>query len=329
MYCRDASDCPWYHGCVQQRCVLIPEGTPCDEISGSCGNADFCNDGQCKHRRVLGEEDCLAGETEGAICPEGSACYWAGPFASLAFRCFSLENNTAFCDGGVIPCQSDHYCPTYQGESGPPPLCVERGGLGDECVSEEPGSCLPGLSCEFYRCQEASAPAGTPCEPFVTGWNGSTFRDYDSTYPVRCAPGLACIIGDEGDYGECGARKLPGASCQESYECLDGFCNAVGACEGPSTGSTCGVGVSSEGVFGYSVCPIGEGCASRRCAAYLEVGDECVASKRPCPGGTTCSESAAGSYICTEIAPMASLHEPCSETPCFPSLVCVDTSAPN
>lgn len=329
-YCQTYRQCPWYEGCVNQRCVPIAEGTACT-TDDNCGMAQYCDtSNDCKNRPIL-DENCDDPEIPKGICPFGSDCYWMDSHhaGDYEYRCVDTSQNTGFCDFGVIPCRSDHYCPTDVSSTAPWPVCVKRGELGESCINEEPGSCMPGLSCNFYHCQPAEAPIGTPCSGYVAGWNSRFFREFDSSFPPVCARGLFCTgTGEFTEHGEpieeCAPLVPIGESCTEGM-CDKGYCGAGQLCMAPVEGSQCGVRQDDSGVFHRDFCPAGMACATQGlqqvCLRQLEVGDECGTSPSRCPEGTQCLlDLPANRYACTRVALP---HEDCSDAVCWGGGFCV------
>jgi hypothetical protein len=330
-YCRNYADCPWYEGCVGDRCVAIAEGTACSDVF-DCGKAQYCSEeGQCKNRPIY-ELDCGDEQDPEGICPEGKECKWYGGIihGMYEYQCVNPATNTGFCDFDIIGCASDYYCPTDVSEFGEPPYCVERAGLGEACSEEEYGSCLAGLACNGYKCQAAEAPLGSFCTPYVTHWQGVTFREFDSRFPASCVEGSYCRYTEFDDdlmmnVGECTAVEPAGSDCEFSYECDDGYCTA-GKCVAPTLDSVCGYRRNDSSAFEPTVCPGDLKCHRNVCKTPLALGDECQQSKRPCPTGSVCHQAvAAGPFTC---APAAELHEECSAAVCIDRTFCVLAPAP-
>jgi hypothetical protein len=323
-YCGFSLDCAWYERCEDQHCVAIAEGSPCN-TDVDCGNAEYCDNGTCKNMSVV-DYDCSDSRT---ICAPGSECYWVGFHGgenSESLQCIPDTGTTGYCDSGVIPCASDYYCPTDPDAYGA--TCVARGGLGEACVDEEARSCLPGLSCNFSKCQPADAPEGTSCEALVSAWTTALDRQYDVRYPRPCAEGLFCDpVAFNGRWvGVCTPQKPVGGSCGpseliegEKYQCLRGFCDNELKCAAPFLGSPCGY---------PDVCPAGTTCGRQgltkedKCVAVLRLGQTCgTAIVGICEPGTVCDAHGDTAGVCRAIVDEG---EGCSDARCGDGTVCVE-----
>jgi hypothetical protein len=332
--CSVTADCDWYERCVDEQCVPAPEDAPCtpypgtngEQASPDCGNSQYCLNSECKNRPVYApNEDCESSLT--AVCPKHTDCYWIR-FGLPEYQCRGADN-TGFCDGGIIPCAVSYYCPIDWESNGD--TCQKQAALNQVCSEYEPRSCMPGLSCNFQKCQPAEAPTGTACQAYVSSLDSisSTWREEDWRATRPCAKGLYCADTGELDQfanniGVCSKTKDAGAECAFDWECANGFCKN-GNCVAAALGTRCGC----DGFCTTGVCPASTACGGTGCEPLLNVGDICdYGTVGVCAPGTVCHRDTPGPGGHSTCHPAATLNEGCDDAICTNGTVCVHEPAP-
>ncbi|MDF3064800.1 MAG: hypothetical protein K0R38_401 [Polyangiaceae bacterium] len=327
-FCVTTANCPWHKRCDEERCEAVAEGTACNGNS-ECGNAQYCTQGACKNRALVRPgEDCQEAEAAGRTCPEGSECHsmyhpfdpdGAGGASAIDSDCFDPRTNVGFCDSGGPSCKPGYYCPAFWDFE--PVPCEQRGALGDDCRPDQALGCLPGLSCNFGKCQPAEAPEGSRCDSRISSGPSSLRRQ---RLPRNCGDGLYCQSTTAPE-GECAPTKALGAACSHWGECSDGYCkqNVEG-----EPGGTCTALAIDAPCGGNETCPVGASCLSGVCRLHAGLGEAC-SSERGCPPGSECIRRPNSADVCLRAA---AVGEDCSNAFCQSSVmgaaapICVNVS---
>lgn len=258
------------------------EGTHCRTNGGvDCDAGLRCADDFC--RRALGPGAACGPDIAG-ICPEGASCQWVSGgnrCVATGTRGADCRDEGARCDTGLacVHTRSGDHCQT----------AVAAGGACDPWGFRN--ACATGSVCAFAplgatgTCVTAGSVAGAPCLPGT----------------ARCATGLECAPGPDGENEVCRRAAAPSTRCDPlngtsvcsmDTDCVpntpltDGVCVAPGSAPGaPCRGDDprCDSGTS---------CSVIEG--EGRCQRVVAAGATCdlrYGSTR-CTGGACVADSA-------------------------------------
>jgi hypothetical protein len=214
--------------CHQGECALeVPLGAMCNS-DAQCPDSAYCST-TCQ-QRVAVNGDCTNGAqcVAGALCngttcdalgQDGDACpcdtgFWCGTDE----QCHDLLAEGESCAAINSVCEPQLVCvPSGVGASGPTGMeCQPRGGAGDFCNPQYPGTCQAPFFCDpsTFTCLAPSAENG-PCNLVVP---------LDS-----CQEGLYCYCGADcapahQAVATCESRLADNDDCSRHEACLSGSC---------------------------------------------------------------------------------------------------------
>lgn len=192
-----------------------------------CDTGLRCSLNLCRTALAVGAPCSPSGS---GVCAEGSVCQWRDG-ANTCLRSGSLG---ADCRDDAPPCDTGLACVnTRHGASCR--TAVTRGGYCDPWGFRN--ACAPDSVCAFVSPAVCVAPgsiAGAPCGPS----------------PTRCAAGLECALGPDGEAELCVSPVAPGGACDPSglttrcttnTDCAAGATLAMGTCVAPgrAAGAPC------------------------------------------------------------------------------------------
>jgi hypothetical protein len=217
MDCNDADDCVEGWQCSVRDAsscgtCIKPTADNC-EVTYDCPGGERCFDGTCGPATAIGSacgssNECLSNRCDG-VCVEDPA---AGSICATTLDCAAY----LWCDDGV---------------------CAPPARPGEACDRDAGLSCQLGYACYEGRCEAVgflNVPVGGLCETdeaCVPGaWClGSVCEQTEST----CVTHSQCPAGQYCD-GECLPQIAAGAECNDSAQCVSGFCSDDAVCADPN-----------------------------------------------------------------------------------------------
>ncbi len=265
--CRDGTTQTAYVACCGDEgdcCPYKCSGTGCGTFCGGdsdCCDGYYCEGGQCKKQKDLGQTCVSADQCPSGFCVDGYCCDKA-----CTGGCEACNINPGICTAQPVNTDPENFCGTCK-------VCDGTGGCkfsapgtdpGNDCAQQAQSSCGFDGNCDGSGTCRVW-PAATKCSN-LTCVDSTLFKadECDGVFPgscvdkgtTACCPYLCDAVGsgcrttctNDGqccttawcDTGQskCSSKKANGTTCAGGNECLSGYC-VDGVCCNTSCSGSC------------------------------------------------------------------------------------------